>query len=319
MDEVAQEFKVNAATSDESRNDLKDDIGYRQREYTWSKNTHKAVKRVMKQFTNYIKEHERELYRSDLSTITRDVMGDFLKYRQNDLELSPETISNDMWALNKIFDEGLTKKEFDLKSRIADEVTNNRNPDGDKKEYEDLTDKAKRLADVSLAFGLRRNEYKGFTDKSLYMDKNGDLYNYVGVFAKGGKIRAARCTDEMKDTMLDRYGQHVQKIEDISELGMRKKDWREATKGGRNLEKATFDHDLPVHRIGRQHYAQQLLRELEEKEVKFSEDYLLKQNRTKTDLETYTTNGVTMQRTHAQFVSQNLGHNRIDVLKRYIF
>lgn len=316
LDKV-REYRRNALKSDKSRHGLKSEVGSVQREYVWSENSEKQVVRAATQFAKFLAEHHPELKRAELYEIDRKVMGDYLMQREQK-GLSPSTISSDMYALNKIYGAGLRKEEFGLRERRVDEFVNNRGLTERPKEYELLTDKAKRQLDVSRAFGVRRNEYKDFTDKSLYMDKKGDLHLYIGASSKGGKVRTAKCTEEMKKVMMERYGSHVRRIDDVSRMSTNKADWRKEVAGGKPLEKTSFDHDLPIHRLGRQHYAQQLLRELEREGVKFPADFLLSANRLQSGYDRYTTNGREMDRSHAQFVSLQLGHNRLDILKSYI-
>lgn len=319
MLDLTSEYVRNAQKSKVSRHDLKKEIGQRQREYIWSNNSEKQVRNVVNRFSDFVRDVYPEYRRVHLDDVPRDVLGDYLKFREEQ-GYSPSTISTDMYALNKLFDAELKKEEFGLKSRIIDEFENNRGQAKHNKQYEELTDKAKEIVDVSRAFGLRRNEYKNFTNKSLYMDNKGNLYHWVGTAAKGGKIRTAICTNEMKETMLERYGEHVQRVESIDEISLKKVHWQSVHKDAELLSKSTFDHDLSIHRIGRQHYAQTLLKELETGSVALPDNYeLFEQNRTETNKATYTTNGFDIDRKHAQFISENLGHNRVDILKSYIF
>lgn len=316
MLDVAYKHRKRALKSNLTRNDLKKTIGHNQSEYTWSDNTDKQVRRGVKIFDKYIREFHPEYRRVLIDDIPREVYGGFLKYREEQ-GYSSSTISSDMFALNKVTGLELKKSEFDLSARKIGEFTNNRGSE-DAVGYEDLTGNAKRQVDVSRAFGIRRNEYKDFNDKALFRDKNGSIHLYVGPSSKGGKVRTAVCTDNMRGVIIDRYGEHLRQIDDIKDLPLKKGDWREITEGGKALERTTFAHDLAIHRIGRQYYANTLLSELEAKEVVFDDSYLNENNKTKTNIETFTTNNRSMLRTHGQFVSENLGHNRLDILKSYI-
>lgn len=179
------------------------------------------------------------------------------------------------------------------------------------------------LIETAQAFGLRSRELQELNERSFVRDAStGKLY--VQTIGKGGKFRVAECREDMERAMLDRYGQHVREL-DVHQL--REKNLRDAI----NREelrlniKGASGHNLPKH-VFRSQYAQKLL---EQKLAEYGRQgggrqpigWSALDKLPKDQWGTYTIKMGTYSGDARAFleVSRALGHNRLDVLTRYLY
>lgn len=197
-----------------------------------------------------------------------------------------------------------------------------RNP----KEYK----KYNQVIETIRAFGLRSKELKELNTKSFIKDKNGKLY--VQTIGKGGKYRIAECASDMNNKMMEWYGGKAQEVNDIKEFKgyydeeTAKEYLRNQIRNSKKRLNIKYSKSerMPKH-IFRADYAQRLLNEKIE-ELKgvsegvrgystFKTGELRSGNlrRYETQIGAYKGNAEAFRE-----VSRNLGHNRLDVLLRYL-
>lgn len=196
--------------------------------------------------------------------------------------------------------------------------------------------------DTIRAFGLRANELRTLNSNSFLTD-NGKLY--AQTVGKGGKYRIAECRSDLQDKMTNYYSQHI-KDKDVTAL----KNSDNSAYVIRNAQKYPlkikgYNSSKFAKHIFRAEYARKLLQEKFEEygpgriktaysAVKIDSDDTLiqkhvfehdtgrsyyvpiKQVKTR-DIQT-TIAGYTGNLAAFRDVSEALGHNRLDVLLRYL-
>lgn len=280
----------------------------------YSSNSLKTHLTQVKDFAAWTKEQPERI--RNISDITPDLAGRYLQQRQEEGN-SPHTISARLLALNHIgvatrtFERPLQKSDFGLAVRSASTITNNRS----ERSIDDLSGRQKEIVEFGRAFGLRSSELVphahaaryAVSDKSLY-EQDGKLY--LATFGKGGRYRVIECLKEKEEYIRYEYGQHIQQV---GELPL-----KEEFRADRATATPLFDsmsRDVNVHVLCRQYYVNHKLDEIERDN---REHYVHEKNHTKHRSEFYRTNGRTMLREHAQFISEQLGHSRIHELKSYV-
>lgn len=271
------------------------------------------------QFADWTKEHHPEIRKID--DISRGVAKEYLQHQQ-ERGLSVRTVEADMSFLNRIKvssgdwsrDDILTKKEAEIRPRRMSETRNNR---FDKPSHINThSDYQQKVVDFGKTFGLRKselihqrsNKYYAVTTNSLY-EKDDKIY--ACVFGKGGKYRVAEALETHQDMIKAEYGEYIQKVTELPSGEQIKAEYSR----DEHLFKKDISHNVRVHVECRQYYANEKLEELERNDRHFE---LLAKNELESGSNIYKTNGREMERDHAQFVSQQLGHNRIYELKSYI-
>lgn len=290
------------------RHDMKKITGeHAHANFVWADTSLNNHQSRMRQFSKWLNKEYPELKRAEIDEVNREVLQDYL-LSQDKAGYSASTISSDMAMLNKVFQRDLRKDEIDLSERKIDNFTNNRTG----RTFEALQPKEKDAVMISRAFGFRRSELLQLNTKSIYQTDDGKLHAYVS--GKGGKVRVAECTEKAHSWALKRFEGSINSVQSKVSLSLDREDYKRITKGSDKLLD-NVRSNAPIHRLGRQYYARELLSQVEREN---RQGRLFDQNKAKT-IDTYTTNNITMNRYHAQVVSQNLGHSRIDVLKNYIF
>lgn len=269
-------------------------------------------------FSEWVKEERPAV--KNLADIDDKVIRDYLKHR--DADYAAKTVSADLTFLNHIRcgREGVedvqpfSKKDLDLRANATDTVTNNRG-EQNASETRVLFKSHEPVVEFGRGFGLRRSElvpqprYEAYaaTDKSLY-EKDGRIH--IATFGKGGRYRTVECLAEKEDFIRQNYGDIIQKVEQLPS-----RDEFKAIRAAAEPIFKSVSRSIPVHIVCRQYYANHKLDEFEQS----GRDYhVLPQNETETGITTYTTNGRTMSREAAQFVSDQMGHNRIYELRKYV-
>lgn len=259
----------------------------------------------------------------------------YIKHLAEDKDRSKKTLQSRIGAINKTMGERWTEKEKPTLSKMKVKVKSTKqnsykqlNAKEWKKENERKYEVYKSTIDTVSAFGLRKRELKELNEKSFLIDKNNKIY--VQTIGKGGKYRIAECTSEKNDEMVEMYKDKALNINDIENF---KKDKA-------LLERAIQDNSIKLNLKGvrtntnswhifRAEYAQTLLEEkLEGFKSELNNNYNKSQgystiNVLKTDDKDlkgiYTEMGVYKGSALAFVeVSRNLGHNRLDIMLKYI-
>lgn len=267
----------------------------------------------VERFSEHMKQNFPEVKR--MSDITHEHTTSFLQERRD--TRAPATVAKEMSSLNHLLigsqtwesEDHITKDVYELKSVRADENTNNRGET--RVVYNDYQQK---IVDTARAFGYRSSEVQP-VDSGKYSMNTNSLYEkderiYAVTVSKGGKYRASEVLKSHESFIRDNYGEHIQKVDELPT----KAEYRASVEGAEPFFR-TVGHEVRIHADARQYYANEKLAEIEAEGRRFE---LSEQNKTPGGKETYTTNGREMLRDQAQFISENLGHNRIYVLKNYI-
>lgn len=282
----------------------------------YSSNSLKTHLTQVKDFAEWAKQQDQRI--RNIEDITPNLVGKYLREREEQGN-SPHTISARLLALNHIgvsrglWSKSLRKSEFDLAKRRSDTITNNRDS---KVTMDDLTAKQATIIEFGRSFGLRRSELvPNSTHTSNYAVSNKSLFEkedrlYIATFGKGGRYRVTEALKESEAYIRSEYAPFIQKVDKLPN--------RVEFEALRVDSTPLFDsisRSVPVHVLSRQYYANNKLVELERENRSY---HVNESNQLKSGHKYYTTNSRTMLREHAQFLSDQLGHNRLGELKSYV-
>lgn len=270
------------------------------------------------QFADWVKSEHPEIKKID--EITKEVAGQYLQL-QVEKGYSVRTVESDMGMINHVVigtdawarEDALTKREFNLPSRSKHDIVNNR---GDKTASSiAYNEQHQKIVEFGQTFGLRRSELVPNQENDRYAVGAKSLYEkegrvYAAVIGKGGRYRTVEALENRQSDLKEEYGQFIQKVEQLPA-----KEEFLATYDKTEHLFNSISNNVRIHRDCRQFYANEKLQELEQNDRHFE---LLRQNKLETGRDIYQTNGRTMMRDHAQFISQQLGHNRVYELQSYI-
>lgn len=160
-----------------------------------SHQTYNAYKQTSIEFSKYMKNNHKDIKR--ISQVEGAHIVEYLQYRQ-DKGMSAATISKDMAALNKVFNEHLTKAEADIKKRSYKDITRSRGDKAHDKKYnpENYRDQI----DFAKGTGARRYGVMTVKPNSIIWD-NG-LPTKVRLKEKGGKVREANIREDYREKIL---------------------------------------------------------------------------------------------------------------------
>lgn len=296
----------------QSRHDYKRQTG-RNEDYDriYSQNSYKKHMSSVNTFGNWLKAERPEIKR--LEQIDERTVASYLQAR--DVERSAFTVSADLNAINRVlvgsksWERPLTKDQANerygvtLRDRRLQDITNSRTPSNYLERYRDTY---RREIDMASSFGLRRSEIcsqeKGVTQDSLYYSKE-DEKLYVTTIGKGGRHRVAQCLEERKEEMIQRYEPYIQYV-DTKEQIPDSDETKAIIRNSEHLFSEKISNNCTLHRF-RADYAENLVEEL-----KIEHEGCQSQVMMIGDVEAV--ESVFLE------VSQNLGHNRLDVLKNYL-
>lgn len=293
------------------------DVSYKNHENNW------------RQFSKWATEN-------GLKRVGQITQSDVEKYVRECAEngLSKKTIESRIGAINKVMlvsgrwenenrvilskIEGITPKK--LPTKVYKDLTAKEWQDRNPKQYENNRE----LIDTVQAFGLRRREVRELNAQSFLIDDKGKMY--VQTVGKGNKYRIAPvCDGEMNEQMKERWGNQAIPLQQASEERFRRvlrdEDQRLNLKGANG-------HNFGLH-IHRSEYTQRYLRErieqLEEQRGGVERSYkgyshLKTRGKSLDDLDAYRIKIGTFEGSARAFmeVSRALGHNRLDVLAKYL-
>ena len=254
----------------------------------FSKTTYDNYKQVSMQFVAWMEEQHSDIRHID--DLPRGVVREYLQQRQQE-GLSPNTLSRDLGAVNKLFGFHITKQEAGLKQRSYKAITRSRHDKAYNQQY-NPANYTKQIA-VAKAFGLRRESFI----TGDYRLKEGSIYKcqgkvFAAVIEKGGKFRNVEGREDMQELIETSFNLREHPCV-FREKGF--KEAYQAGKLGKNLfEKYTTKIDN--HALRRE-YAQKKYLELEAKLQILKKDYYQQYDRR-----------------IINDVSKQLGHNRLRVI-----
>lgn len=253
----------------------------------------------------------------------------------NDSGLSKKTLQSRIGAINKVMGTRWSDKEKPVLSKMNIDVKETKEnsykqltakewKNENEKRYENYKD----TFDTVSAFGLRKRELRELNEKSFLIDKNNKIY--VQTIGKGGKYRIAECTKEKNDTMVELYKNKAQKIDTIESFSKDKKFLERAIKDNTlKLNLKGSKNERNSWHIFRSEYAQTLLKEkIEVFNSELDNNYIKEQGYSTINVLKY--NDDELKKIYTQIgafkgsalafieVSRNLGHNRLDVMLKYI-
>ena len=244
-------------------------------DYIYSWSTYETYKKRCHAFAKWAKEKYGCRNLSEL----HEYIEEFIQY-QIERGLSPSTIKTDISAICKLFrihSEDLNKN---TPSRHREDITRSRgyNPEDHKVHYK----KNKRIIDFTRGTGLRRHELKKALVKDVY-EKDGSLY--IHTVGKGGRPREALINPDFED--------HIKSC--IKGLN----------KNERIFQDKEIKNKIELHYY-RAEYACLLYKKFarDVKDIPKKERYICRADKA----------GVIYDKVAMLKVSQNLGHNRINVI-----
>lgn len=281
-----------------------------------------------------------------LGDIKQEMLKEFLKHKaetggRDGQGATKKTLQTYISAVNKVmlisgrWEESekptLTKWKEDIK--IRDDYKQGYKPLTGKeweRENQEKYEKYSQLIETIKGFGLRAKEVDTLTNKSFIIDSKGNMY--VQTIGKGGKYRIAEATKASNELMVKLYGGIAQRVDNIAEfVGNKEQDKaKEFLKKTMRAEKNSVKINgvnasrVPKH-IFRAEYAKQLLNEKFEDLKGFNTEYrgystIKGQELKMGDLRGYEIQIAAYKGNAQAFieVSRNLGHNRLDVLLKYL-
>jgi len=173
----------------------------------YSKKTMQDYKRVAQQFHSWQKEKGYNFH--SMKEVNSSILKDYLLERQSK-GLSSWTISHDLSALNKIFGTSISKKECGLAPRHTSNIKNNR---GLAQNYRSsIQARNKDMIAFISACGVRRQSLTTIIPGAAIRDKDNMVIGF-SVIEKGGKHRncyvRSECQKEITsfvDTHINNYG-----------------------------------------------------------------------------------------------------------------
>lgn len=260
----------------------------------YSKKTMQDYKQVAEQFQSWSKTKGYNF--KSLSDVSDSHILQYLQERQTQGK-SSWTISRDLSALNKIFNRELSKKGTGLKGRKNSDIKNNRGLGNNYRSS--VYKKNKELIDFISSTGIRRQSITVINPSNAIRDKEGTVIGF-SVIEKGGKVRNCYVIKSRQKAITSFVEKHQ------SQKG-NKPFWNKA------------DKNLNTHWY-RAEYAKTLYSDLvsaqSNKQDYFNgyRDFFVNSSRLALATKGHgqTTKGYDTE--CLAVVSQNLGHNRIDVV-----
>ena len=267
-----------------------------------------------------------------LGKVNKEMLNEFIKYKsenggRNGKGASVKTLKTYITGVNKVMlisgrwdkNDMPSLKKMDIKIKEEQKRIYKKESASDwLNKNQKVYERHKEYIDTVRAFGLRSREMKDLSKGSFFYDTKKDKM-FATVIGKGGKLRTVESTKEMNEKMKEQYSRIALKG-DISSFKSNKEKLLEYTKKQPLELRAAYNEHIPKH-IFRSEYAQTLLKEKTE-EYKSDRAVLkaysgLKIEDKYKDIETTIKGHRGAVRAFYE-VSENLGHNRLDVLTKYI-
>lgn len=271
-------------------------------------------------FSDWVRENTKII---EMQDITIDTVSDYLQFRQ-DSGMQPATINASLTAIHHVLigsqtwekEANLDLKSLGLRTKSEAPIINNRKP----VEHRALTSEQERIDFIGKAFGLRSSELMTTKENPEYALNTHSLYEkdktlYVATLGKNGKFRTVECLKSLESDIKAEYSQYINEVDRLPN----RYEYKQMIKQTEPIfSNYTKNHNMRIHVNCRQYYVDNKLQELKEDERYFE---LMNQHKIKTIAEDghsyYRTNGLKIERSQAQFVSLQLGHNRLSVLSKY--
>ena len=260
----------------------------------YSKKTMQDYKQVAEQFQSWSKTKGYNF--KSLSDVSDSHILQYLTERQAQGK-SSWTISKDLSALNKIFNKSITKKDSGLKSRKNSDIKNNRGLGNNYRSS--IYKKNKELIDFISSTGIRRQSITVINPTNAIRDKEGVVIGF-SVIEKGGKHRNSYVIKGRQEAVTSFVNKH--QSQNGNQPFWTKVDKNLNTHWYRAEYAKTLYNDLITANNHRQDY-------FEGYRDTFVNSQRLEQA---TDGHGQITKGYDTEA--LAVVSQNLGHNRIDVV-----
>lgn len=230
-------------------------------------------------FGDWLRDNKPEIWKTkDLSAVDKSTASEYLKSLEN-RGLRSTSISRDLAALNKVLNLGLTKKDADIEGRSIYDIKRSRN-EANSRLTDTMKENNREQIIMAQATGCRRASMLKFEKEHFIIDKHSGLPTGVYLTEKGGKERVA--------PILKEYQQSVAEIL--------------ASKPSEGSIFDSYSSRIDNHSF-RAEYA-------EKRYMEIVEQYELLGKEIKEDYRGYDSEIL-------REVSQNLGHNRLDVIEEH--
>lgn len=260
----------------------------------YSKKTMSDYKKIAEQFSHWQKEKGYNF--KSLSDVKEKDIISYLTDRKQQNK-SSWTLSHDLSALNKIFHTSITKKQAELPQRKISNIKNNR---GFGSNYRISTyKKNKAIIDFISSCGVRRQSLTTLTPSHAIRNSNNIIIGFT-VKEKGGKVRNCYVLNGKQKEVTDFVNSHIE------------------TKGNKPFWNK-IDQNLNTHWY-RGEYAKSLYNDLvlaKKNQIDYFNGYyntFINQNKLNKATANYGEKSKGYDTAILGIVSQNLGHNRIDVV-----
>ena len=170
----------------------------------YSKKTMKDYKQVATQFNAWQKSKGYNF--QSIKEITPTIITEYLLERQSG-NYSAWTLSRDLSALNKIFDTSIAKKDVGLSSRHSANITNNRGLGNNYRNSVYTNSTNKEIIAFIQATGVRRQSLTTIKPSNAIYDSKGTVIGF-SVVEKGGKARNCYVRKDCQQTITDFVSQH---------------------------------------------------------------------------------------------------------------
>ena len=169
----------------------------------YSKKTMQDYKKVAQQFHSWQKSKGYNFH--SMNEVNASILKEYLFERQSQGK-SSWTISHDLSALNKIFGTSISKKECGLAPRRTSNIKNNR---GLAQNYRpSIQAKNKDMISFISACGIRRQSLTTIAPRNAIRDKNNMVIGFK-VIEKGGKPRNCYVRNEYQKTITSFVDNHL--------------------------------------------------------------------------------------------------------------
>lgn len=230
-------------------------------------------------FGNWLRDNKPEIWATkDLSSVDKSVANEYLQY-QRDRGLKSASISRDLAAINKVLNLDLSKKDAGIEKRSIYDIKRSRN-ETNSRLTDSMRESNREQILMAQATGCRRASMTKLEKEHFIIDKQSGLPVGVYLTEKGGKERVA--------PILREYQQAVGEILDSKAPGCPLFD--------------SYSSRIDNHSF-RAEYAEKRYQEI-------TEQYELMGREIKEDYRGYDPDIL-------REVSQNLGHNRLDVVEEH--
>lgn len=286
----------------------------------FSKNSLDTHLKGVKNFAAWLKSERPEI--RELKEVDREIMKEYAEHL-SDLDYSGKTIETYVGAVNRVqIDKGHWDKPITAKNLgVYLDYTQRHNGQSSESQLEldrKSIEKHNDMYTYGQAFGLRRSELVGNNSKHTYASNkslyahNGTIYNIS--IGKGGLMRVVECLKSHEGQIRTQYAGDIQEMPDWIknkyDNGERfltedsKKFFNEEFKYAEKYFN-TIDRSCRIHVPCRQYYAEHKLQEIQQEKRFRNEREITINDRVLGDRE-------------ALFISQQLGHNRAEILSHYI-